>query len=119
MATTPWLFQNCPDSVEFRDLVPPHPSIVEKRIIRSFTCHRYITNATTMPGTAAGNLATNTPAADIGGSVTIQGAAISSLKWICVANETSMQGPPGTQALKQTQRWVTYTEWEEFDLAEA
>ena len=118
MATTAWMFEECPDAVEFKDLPDPHPTKVLKRIMRSFVAHRIITNATQMPATAAGTLATGTPQASIG-SANVQGAAIQGLKWVCVSNVTKMQGVCGTNALRQTQRWVTFTPWTEFDLEEA
>lgn len=117
MATTAWMFVTCPDSLEFRDN-PSNPELIQARVVRRFNCTRIHTGASSMPATAAGSVLTGTPSASIGSS-TITGSNIDSLKWVCVANNTEMQGPVGTDALKQSQTWETYSEWEDFSLEDA
>lgn len=124
MNATPWMFQSCPDTVEFRDKPAaegstPNPNIVQKRIMRSFTAFKILTGVTySVLPTEAGNLAENTPSASYG-SGSLQGAGINSaLKWICITNNAEMIPPVGTDAIKITQTWVTYGPWEDFDLSE-
>lgn len=119
MNATPWMFQSCPDTVEFRDKPGSGDSnLIQKRIMRSFTAIKIFTAVNwTVPPTAAGNLADSTPEATYG-SGTLKGAGIETgLKWLCVSNNTEMIQPVGTDAIKVTQTWITYTPWADFDLS--
>lgn len=115
---TAWMFESCPDSVEFAD-DPAFPNDRDKllrRIVRSFIARRIITGVTQMPATAAGNLETGTPSASVGSNA-ITGSNLDSTKWICTANETKMNGPVGTDSVIQTQTWVTYSAYVSVDLS--